>query len=144
MMDSEDFCYEFFRSLFSINCAYEISTQLKKKSGFFFLTSWNNFLMVILFTALLGKVLARHSHFLIIDGSYSHRTLFGKLWRKSLQAIFYVFGLTASWELLLANADLSSCGPSGIFCFLDLQLTPGFFLLTWLAPLISHYYFKVE
>lgn len=35
-MDSEDFCYEFFRSLFSINCAYEISTQLKKKSGFFF------------------------------------------------------------------------------------------------------------
>lgn len=78
MMDSEDFCYEFFRSLFSINCAYEISTQLKKNLDFF-LTSWNNFLMVILFTALLGKVLARHSYFLIIDGSYSHRTLFGKL-----------------------------------------------------------------
>ena len=80
MLDSEDFCYEFFRSLFSINCAYEISTQLKKKPGFFFfLTSWNNFLMVILITALLGKVLASHSYFLIIDGSYSYRTLFGKL-----------------------------------------------------------------
>ena len=36
MLDSEDFCYEFFRSLFFINCAYEISTQLKKDLDFFF------------------------------------------------------------------------------------------------------------
>ena len=36
MLDSEDFCYEFFRSLFSINCACEISTQLKKKIWIFF------------------------------------------------------------------------------------------------------------
>lgn len=35
MLDSEDFCYEFFQSLFSINCAYEISTQLKKIWIFF-------------------------------------------------------------------------------------------------------------
>ena len=82
--------------------------------------------MVILFTALLGKVLASHSNFLIIDSSYSHRTLFGKLWRKSLQAILYVFGLTTSWELLLANADLSSCGPSGIFWICNWHLASSF------------------